>query len=376
MSTNNETDVFAALKGLRADYVAHTREQIKEIERYAALCREGRLGGGERQEVKALAHRFVGSGATYGFPILSETARKIEELLDKDINAQAAEIESRLQEMKAACGKIKPEDAELSVSASGASGELERAKKLPKIIAIDDDESVLAILGKTLEKDAVVITGKTADEARRLMLEHKPELVILDDMMKDSISGLKFMEEIRGDAALSSIPVVMLTASNKTEEVLRGLMAGAVDYVIKPFNPADLVEKIRARLSKQRTCVLIAEDDKNVRLLLDFKFRGVGCRVVMCESGPQALEAVKEETPDVIILDRMMPGMDGLAVMKILRDNPKFANTPIIFLTAKKQENEVIEGLRVGAADYIVKPFNPDEVVMRASKALLRQKKK
>ncbi|MFA5041017.1 MAG: response regulator [Bdellovibrionales bacterium] len=385
MPNNAQEEMKATMDKLRTDYIARTKEMTVKLESFAALCEKNELKETERQELKEIAHKYVGTGATYGFLFLTDAAREIEKLLDENIMIEAKKLEKPIHNMIDVCQGLEAErhgDVEasslsthLDSSNAGREGE-KRPGKRPTVVVVDDDENILAVLATLLEKDVNIFTGKNAEDARRLMLEHKPGLVILDDMMKDSISGMKFMEEIRGDPELSKIPVIMLTASDKTEEVMRGLMAGAVDYVVKPFVPEELAEKVRTHLSRHAARVLIVEDDKNVRLLLEFKFSNAGCTVVSCENGIQALEAVRKQTPDIVILDRMMPGMDGIAVLRAMRKIPSLEDIPVIFLTAKKLETEVIEGLRVGAADYIIKPFHPDEVVMRVSQALRRQRKK
>ncbi len=115
--------------------------------------------------------------------------------------------------------------------------------------------------------------------------------------------------------------------------------------------------------------ILIAEDDADIRGLLRLYLEGEGYRVLEADNGARALELAREETPDMAILDVMMPEMNGFELTRALR---KFSEVPILILSAKSQDNDKILGLNLGADDYIAKPFNPVEIVARV-KAQLRR---
>lgn len=115
--------------------------------------------------------------------------------------------------------------------------------------------------------------------------------------------------------------------------------------------------------------ILIAEDDADIRGLLKLYLEGEGLRVLEAADGADALALAREHTPDMAILDIMMPGMNGFELTRALR---KYSDIPILILSAKSQDNDKILGLNLGADDYIAKPFNPVEIVARV-KAQLRR---
>ena len=115
--------------------------------------------------------------------------------------------------------------------------------------------------------------------------------------------------------------------------------------------------------------ILIAEDDADIRDLLRLYLEGEGFRVLEAEDGNQALELARVHSPDMAILDIMMPGLNGFALTRALR---QYSQLPILILSAKSQDNDKILGLNLGADDYIAKPFNPMEVIARL-KAHLRR---
>jgi len=120
--------------------------------------------------------------------------------------------------------------------------------------------------------------------------------------------------------------------------------------------------------------VLIVDDEKDIVKMLDYNLKKEGFRTVLAYEGEEALDLAKKERPDLIILDLMLPGIDGLEVCKQLKKEEASANTPIIMLTAKTQEADKIVGLELGADDYVTKPFSPGELVARI-KALIRRSK-
>ena len=118
--------------------------------------------------------------------------------------------------------------------------------------------------------------------------------------------------------------------------------------------------------------VLVVEDDKDIAELIAHYLQRAGHTVEIAASGPLGLRRVKEAPPDLLVLDLMLPGMDGLLVCQTLRSDPATAAIPIIMLTARGEEAERITGLELGADDYVTKPFSPRELTARVA-ALLRR---
>lgn len=123
------------------------------------------------------------------------------------------------------------------------------------------------------------------------------------------------------------------------------------------------------------TRVLVVDDDRDIRDLVTFKLEQAGYEVRQAEDGLQALDAVREWGPDLVVLDVMMPGLSGIDVTRELRADPATAATPVILLTAKAQEADVETGFVTGADDYVVKPFSPRELVSRVQAVLARARR-
>ncbi len=119
--------------------------------------------------------------------------------------------------------------------------------------------------------------------------------------------------------------------------------------------------------------ILIIEDEKDIIDLVTYHFRQAGFSVSSALDGPSGLELAKKERPSVILLDLMLPGMDGKDVCRALKSNPLTQSIPILMLTAKTEEVDRVIGFELGADDYVTKPFSPRELVLRV-KAILRRK--
>ena len=122
-----------------------------------------------------------------------------------------------------------------------------------------------------------------------------------------------------------------------------------------------------------RETILVVEDDENIQQLVGYNLAKAGFHVVYADNGEQALSVIKREKPELIILDLMLPGLNGLEVCKLVRKDPKSKNLPIVMLTAKSEENDITAGLDLGADDYITKPFSPKILISRIKAALRRK---
>ncbi len=116
---------------------------------------------------------------------------------------------------------------------------------------------------------------------------------------------------------------------------------------------------------QKQKIVIVAEDDKTIARLIIFKLEKEGFKVIHFSDGEGVVEKVVDVLPDVVILDVMMPIKDGITILKEIKGNPKTASVPVIILSARGQEDDVVKAMEIGASDYISKPFSPSEVIAR-----------
>jgi two-component system, OmpR family, alkaline phosphatase synthesis response regulator PhoP len=125
-------------------------------------------------------------------------------------------------------------------------------------------------------------------------------------------------------------------------------------------------------MSKEK--VLVIDDEEDILELVKYNLAKEGYRVTGVLSGEEALTKAKQEMPDVVLLDLMLPGVDGLEVCRRLKSNPLTAQIPIVMVTAKGEDADIVTGLELGADDYIIKPFSP-RVLLARIRAVLRRKR-
>ncbi len=116
--------------------------------------------------------------------------------------------------------------------------------------------------------------------------------------------------------------------------------------------------------------ILVCDDDPLLVDLLEYRLSSRGYEVVIARDGSEALAQLQNGTPDAIVLDAMMPVMDGHEVLRRIREDETLADVPVIMLSARKQERDIVGALELGATDYIVKPFIPEELVARLGRIL------
>lgn len=124
-----------------------------------------------------------------------------------------------------------------------------------------------------------------------------------------------------------------------------------------------------------RETILIVDDEEDIVELIKYNLKTEGYVILTAGTGEQAIKKARQSLPDLIVLDLMLPGIDGLEVTRYLKKNDQTADIPIVMVTAKGEESDVVTGLELGANDYISKPFSPRELVARI-RAILRRRRK
>ncbi|HKJ02777.1 MAG TPA: response regulator, partial [Longimicrobiales bacterium] len=118
--------------------------------------------------------------------------------------------------------------------------------------------------------------------------------------------------------------------------------------------------------------VLVVEDEPDIAALIAYQLTREGFRVETAGTGPEALQSVARDIPDLVVLDRMLPGLSGDEILRRLKEEPGTSSIPVLVLTAKREQEDRIKGFELGADDYLTKPFSPRELVLRVQ-AILRR---
>jgi PAS domain S-box-containing protein len=207
------------------------------------------------------------------------------------------------------------------------------ALSVTTVLVIDDEPAVRDLMSRSLSSEGIrIITAADGEEGLRKANEMHPDMIFLDVMMP-KMDGWSVLTALKADPVLKQIPVVMLTIVTNKE---MGYVLGASEYLTKPIDRdrlADVIDKYRPK--DPGRIVLVVDDDSATRQVLRRTLIKQGWSVVEAENGRVALERVATQKPSLIMLDMMMPEMDGFAFLAALRKDASSASTPVVVLTSK-----------------------------------------
>jgi CheY-like chemotaxis protein/anti-sigma regulatory factor (Ser/Thr protein kinase) len=206
------------------------------------------------------------------------------------------------------------------------------------VLVIDDETEACEIIGRFLQKDGfTVATAGSGEEGLRLAHEIQPAAITLDVMMPD-MDGWSVLRALKADPGLREIPVIMVTM---VDDKTRGYSLGATDYLTKPVDRELLLHMLcRYHPAEKHRTVMLVEDDEATREMMARTLDKAGWDVTEAGNGREALDRLAQETPRLILLDLMMPVMDGFDFLLEMRANTDWQDIPVIVLTAKYLTDE------------------------------------
>lgn len=202
---------------------------------------------------------------------------------------------------------------------------------LATVLIIDDDKEFHQQMEEYLSNDFRFLHAYTGETGIKMAQEKAPNVIALDIIMP-GIDGWSVLKTLRSDPATSLIPIIITSMSTDKE---LGYTLGVADYLVKPIEPIALLSKLHRCVGENKRNVLVVEDDINTRKLMVKMLQKAGIGVSEAENGKVALEKVEKEKPSAILLDLMMPIMNGFEVVEHLRKDPRWMDIPIIVITAK-----------------------------------------
>ncbi|MGE3548223.1 MAG: response regulator, partial [Kofleriaceae bacterium] len=255
---------------------------------------------------------------------------------------------------------------ELPTEVVGSSAEIRLpvrdGRATPLVLMIDDDPDVRDLFKRTMSRRGfdVEVAG-TGTQGVELAARLRPDVIVLDVKMP-GMSGWDVLSALKLADRTAHIPVIMLTVM---QEQAVGQALGAVDYLIKPLDPDRLTATVRRHLRVATPArVLVVEDDEPTRALIARTLAAAGHRVTTAENGRIGLDRVDEATPDIVILDLMMPVMDGFTFLHHLRRQPEHSKLPVIVATARELSVIERQALEATAQRVITKQSHTREQLL------------
>jgi hypothetical protein len=239
------------------------------------------------------------------------------------------------------------------------------------VLVIDDDPSVRDVVKRSLSKEGVsVMTAASGEEGLELARKHRPDVITLDVQMP-GMDGWEVLKTLKSDPELRQIAVIMMT---NIDEKTTGYALGAAEYMTKPVDRDHLVEVLKKfRNNASTRPVLVVEDDAGVREIIRRALSMEGLKVVEAGNGIEALARLAESAPSLILLDLMMPEMDGFGFIEELRRSDEWNKIPVVVLTAKDISSEDRSRLEGFTSAVLVKKGQSPDALIREMRDLIQQ---
>lgn len=241
------------------------------------------------------------------------------------------------------------------------------------LLVVDSDPVLTRALAEELRRFGAgqVLQANDVASALQQLREQQVALVLSEQNLPEA-SGLDLFEAMHADAALAQIPFVLMSSAMQRQAVQKAIQLGIRDLLVKPFTTESLLARIRrslqrdelgaeqaAQYGEERASILVVDDTPENLQLMAGLFRDQ-FKVKLAHNGEKAIAICHSNAPpDLILLDVMMPGMDGFEVARRLRQHHASEHIPIIFVTALSDERSREQGLDLGAVDYVFKPIDP-----------------
>lgn len=397
MEMTNPDAFKIQMQALHRAYVEQLPGKVAQIESlWKSVCL-GRFTKEELSSLYHLVHKLSGSGPTFGFTALTEKTQTLEGILKKCLQQgvgpndfeehQGNQIIATLKIIAAGAGLNHPGFANMvqSNQAWSKTGESTfEASNVKYTVLVADDEAFLRkkLVLSLREAGFKVEEAEDGLTAVTLAKVHKPDLIIMDYLMP-MMDGIAAIQQIREDESLRSVPVLMLTTHSKIKDVKRMFDCPVDGYIAKPFEPQHVIARVQETLHKKawsaevsatanetRKRILIVDDYVVFRRKVGLILQEAGFQVEEADNGLMGVQEARKSKPDLILMDVMMPVMDGFDATRHIREEEALQDVPIIMLTTNVKIKDVPKALGYGVDSYIAKPMVMDQVVEKVRASL------
>ena len=265
-------------------------------------------------------------------------------------------------------------------------------KNKKRIVLVEDEKTLANLIEIGLKKEGFEVkTARDGKKGLRLILDEKPDLVLLD-LMLPGMKGFEILERLKEDGILPNLAIVIISNSGEQIEIERAVEMGVRDYLIKVnFNPNEVVDKVKRVLKAetdkgkkkipkkavQGKRILLVEDNTILADVLERKFVEKNYTIYTALNAQIARKILAEHEIDLILLDLVLPDEHGFSLLRELKDKEEFEKIPVIIVSNLGQQEEIREGLKAGAVDYIVKTNTvPEEIFKKVEMWLQKNSQK
>jgi DNA-binding response OmpR family regulator len=358
--TTTETEVFDAIAQIWQQFQPRLQEYLDVFDQALSDPSPER-----QRQAGALAHQLIGSLGTFGFSEGSAIARQIEQEfkadpIDRDPLAERIATLKTLLKKKAQTPKLSEPTTQHFPSGT-------------KVLLIDDDTVLTAQMQIVLSSHGIQVEIASDSATARMMLAQSPPRLILLDLMLPDEDGFKLLEDL--NAEFSSIPVLIMTSRDQLSDRVAVARLGGRAFLQKPVAPEQLFQAMMQVLEVHPHSdyqVLIVDDDLEICAIVKILLEPWGVRVTALSDPRSFWHVLEHSAPDLLILDIAMPNFSGLDLAQVVRNDMRWSELPILFLSAHRDTETVRQVFTVGGDDYVSKPIVDAELIARVLNQLER----
>ncbi len=365
-----EPQRLAAVNGVWERGKEKFSNRVAVIEQATSALQKDTLNDELRQQALLEAHTLVGSLGVFGIDQGSHLAREIEELFQVGVRLNQ-EQKLHLSELVVALRW------ELQRAITGQSFDLQSVDQHQELLIVAKEQSLTEELVKVAQTSG--IRGAIATEptiAREWILSDRPDVVLLDLSFADTTEeSLILLAELA--ACTPPVPVLALTAQDSLIDRLKIARLGGQGFLQKPVNAAQVLEAVTQVLQRSGTessKVMIVDDDPQILNALGTLLKPWGLNCITLDNPLKFWETLEATSPDLLVLDVEMPHLSGLELCQVVRNDLRWSNLPVLFLTAHTDAETMQRVFTVGADDYVSKPIVGPELVTRILNRLERSR--
>lgn len=372
---DNKADFEARLQELREAYANQLPAKLRDIEaHWQSLCNHWEPETAET--LHRLVHSLAGSGGSFGFDQLGILAREIEIELKGLLKGQQAPDQLQQQGLTKKLTDLPktttPSPQLQPIRSPGINLGQEESERQQLIYLLEDDWEYAEHLCLQLEQfgyQAQAFHNTANIDAA--IINQRPDAIIADIMLTEGDSaGLAIMQKIQGRLE-SPIPLIFISARTDFYGRLEAVRAGSNDYFVKPVDAAILVNCLdRLTQSKEEVDpfrILVIDDDKTLAAHYALVLNQAGMEVTTLNQPTDALEAITNFLPDLILMDLYMPQCSGLELAKIIRQQEAYLSIPIVFLSSETDTVKQYGAMDTGGDDFLTKPIESEQLVSSVS---------
>lgn len=374
----SQEQTLKAVAGIWEKFQGRVSEQVTLLEQAAEALNRNSLNQQLRTSATKEAHTLAGSLGTFGFPEGSRLARQIENCLRENKKLGQAEAIALRDWVLALRQEINlsPSVSKRESSEPANSNTVVASNEQPLLLIVDRDRSS----AKQVAEEAANWGLQTAiatnlNTARKQLYSEHPSLVLLDPSVSSNLEdSLRLLWEL--NQRKPPVPVVIFTEHTDLTNRLQVARQGGHTFLPKPMPPAQVLESVTQVLQADQAeaKVLVVDDDPKILAVLQTLLSPWGLKVTTLEDPRRFWETLEAVSPDLLILDVEMPHLNGIELCQVVRNDSRWSELPILFLTVHTDADIVNRVFTVGADDFVSKPIVGPELVTRVINRLERNK--